>query len=163
MSLIKWQPLEDLHSLRNQINRLFDDIVHQEPLLDKLSLMKETAWVPAVELQETDTELVLKAQVPGIEQDKLDVQVSDTAVFLAGEYQSEKKTDEKGMVRSEFHYGEFKRVIPLPSAIDREKVKAEMTDGLLTLTMLKVTPAVPNVVKVPLTTAAKTTAEPAAK
>ena len=59
------------------------------------------------------------------------------------------------MFRSEFHYGQFKRVIPLPTTIKREQVKADMVSGLLTLTMLKTTPALPNLVKVALTAADK--------
>lgn len=151
MSIIKWQPLEELNGLRHQINRLFDDIVHEEPRLGMVSLqMRETPWMPAIELQETETELLLKAQVPGIEADQLDIQVSENAIFLTGEYQEEQKNDSKGIVRTEFHYGQFRRVVPLPAAIQRENVTAEITDGLLTLIMPKSTASVPNVVKVPV-------------
>jgi HSP20 family protein len=76
--------------------------------------------------------------------------VSENAVFLSGEHKEQHKTDEQGIFRSEFHYGQFKRVIPLPIAIQREQVKAEMTAGLLTLAMLKATSALPNLVKVPI-------------
>ncbi len=145
MSLIK-----DFHSLRQQIDRLFDDIVHEQPPLGLFSKMGETPWMPAIELQETETNMILKAQLPGIEPEELDIQVSENAVFLSGEHQEQKKTDEKGIFRSEFHYGQFKRVVPLPIAIQREQVKAEMVAGLLTLTMPKATPTLPNVVKVPL-------------
>ncbi len=151
MSTIKWQPLEELNGLRHQINRLFDDIVHEEPKLGMVSpQMRETPWMPAIELQETETDLCLKAQVPGLEPSQLDIQVSENAIFLTGEYQKEQKTDSKGIVRTEFHYGQFRRVVPLPAAIQREQVTAEITDGLLTLTMPKSTVSVPNVVKVPI-------------
>jgi HSP20 family protein len=160
--MIKWQPLEDLHSLRSQINRLFDDIVNEEPLFDRLASLPETPWVPAIELQETETGLVLKAQVPGIDPGQLDIKVSDNAVFLAGECPCERKTQAHGLVRSEFYYGQFKRVIPLPAHIQRERVQASIADGILTLTMLKSAPTVPHVVKVPLTAADKTAVEAAA-
>ncbi len=151
MSLIKWQPLEELNGLRHQINRLFDEIVHEEPRLGQVSpQVRETPWMPAIELQETETDLLLKAQVPGLETDKLDIQVSENAIFLTGEYQQEQKTDSKGILRTEFHYGQFRRVVPLPSAIQREHVTAEVSDGLLTLMMPKSTASVPNVVKVPI-------------
>ncbi len=152
MSLIKWQPLEELHGLRQQINRIFDDMVREEPGIGMFSRMSETPWVPAIELQETKTELVLKAQVPGLAPEKLDIQVSENAVFLTGEYQEQSKIHDQEIIRSEFHYGQFKRVIPLPSTIQREQVQANMLDGLLTLTMPKSTSAVPNVVKISLTT-----------
>jgi HSP20 family protein len=151
MSLIKWQPLEELHGLRHQINQLFDQIVHEETKLGKVyPQMQETPWMPAIELQETDTDLLLKAQVPGLEPDKLDIQVSENAIFLTGEYQKEQESDHKGIVRTEFHYGQFRRVLPLPSGIQREYVTAEISDGLLTVIMPKSTASVPNVVKVPI-------------
>jgi HSP20 family protein len=157
MSLIK-----DFNSLRQQIDRLFDDVVHEQAPLGLFSKMGETPWMPAIELQETETDMILKAQLPGIEPGELDIQVSENAVFLSGEHQEQKKTDEKGIFRSEFHYGQFKRVVPLPIAIQREQVKAEMVAGLLTLTMPKATPALPNVVKVPLMNSDKAPAIPAA-
>jgi HSP20 family protein len=157
MSLIK-----DFNSLRQQIDRLFDDVVHEQAPLGLFSKMGETPWMPAIELQETEMNMILKAQLPGIEPGELDIQVSENAVFLSGEHQEQKKTDEKGIFRSEFHYGQFKRVVPLPIAIQREQVKAEMVAGLLTLTMPKATPALPNVVKVPLMNSDKAPAIPAA-
>jgi HSP20 family protein len=156
MSLIK-----DFNSLRQQIDRLFDDVVHDQPPLGLFSKMGETPWMPAIELQETETDMILKAQLPGIEPEELDIQVSENAVFLSGEHQEQKKTDEKGIFRSEFHYGQFKRVVPLPIAIQREQVKAEMVAGLLTLTMPKATPTLPNVVKVPLMNSDKAPTIPA--
>ncbi len=145
MSLIK-----EFNNLRQQIDRLFDDIIHEQSQLGIFSKISEPLWSPAIELQETETELLLKAQLPGINPDELSIQVSENAVFLSGEYKEQHKTDKQGIFKSEFHYGQFKRVIPLPIAIQREQVKAEMTSGLLTLTMLKATSALPNLVKVPI-------------
>jgi HSP20 family protein len=150
MSLIK-----EFHNLRQQMDKLFDDLAQEQPHLGILSKSGETPWTPAIELQETETELLLKAQLPGIKPEELDIQVSENAVFLSGEHQEETKTNEKGVFRSEFHYGQFKRVIPLPTTINREQVKADMRSGLLTLTMLKATPALPQLVKVSLVAADK--------
>ena len=150
MSLIK-----EFNNLRQQMDKLFDDLAHEQPHLGILAKAGETPWTPAIELQETETELLLKAQLPGIKPEELDIQVSENAVFLSGEHQEEIKTNEKGVFRSEFHYGQFKRVIPLPTTIKREQVKADMVSGLLTLTMLKTTPALPNLVKVALSAADK--------
>jgi HSP20 family protein len=111
----------------------------------------DTPWMPAIELQETDTELWLKAQLPGIEPSEVEIQVSENAVFLSGEYRECHQQDKQGIFRTEFHYGQFKRVVPLPLPIQRERVTAAMAGGLLTLTMPKATTVVPNLVKVPLT------------
>jgi HSP20 family protein len=142
--------IKEFNSLRQQIDRLFDDILHEQPQLGIFSKISEPLWSPAIELQETETELLLKAQLPGINPEELDIQVSENAVFLSGEHKEQQKSDSQGIFRSEFHYGRFKRVIPLPIAIQREQAKAEMTAGLLTLTMLKATSALPNLVKVPV-------------
>jgi HSP20 family protein len=146
MSLIK-----EFNSLRQQIDRLFENLIREQPQLGLFSTMGDIPWMPAIELQETETELVLKAQLPGIQSSELDIQVSENAVFLSGEHQERHKTGEKGIFRSEFHYGQFKRVVPLPTSIHREQVKAEMAEGLLTLTMPKATSTLPNLVKVALT------------
>jgi HSP20 family protein len=148
MSLIK-----EFNNLRQQMDKLFDDLAHEQPHLGIFTKAGETPWTPAIELQETETELLLKAQLPGIKPEELDIQVSENAVFLSGEHQEEIKTNEKGLFRSEFHYGQFKRVIPLPAAIKREQVRAEMVSGLLTLTMIKTVPALPHLVRVPLAAA----------
>jgi HSP20 family protein len=110
----------------------------------------DTPWIPAIELQETDTELWLKVQLPGIELGELEIQVSENAVFLSGEYRECHQHDQQGILRSEFYYGQFKRVVPLPIPIQRERVTAAMAGGLLTLIMPKSIPVVPNLVKVAL-------------
>ncbi len=153
---------QEFNNLRQQLDRLLDDILHEQPQLGILAQAGETPWSPAIELQETESELLLKVQLPGIQPEELDIQVSENAVFLAGEHHEATKTNEKGVFRSEFHYGQFKRVVPLPTTIRREQVKAEMASGLLTLTMPKATPALPNLVKIPLTAAPKPPAMPAA-
>jgi HSP20 family protein len=141
---------KEFNSLRQQIDLLFENLVCQRSQLSLFSSM-DTPWIPAIELQETETELFLKAQLPGIAPSELDIQVSENAVFLSGEHRESNQTAKQGIFRSEFHYGQFKRVVPLPIPIQRERVTAEMSGGLLTLTMPKATPVVPNLIKVSLT------------
>ncbi|MCX7596002.1 MAG: Hsp20/alpha crystallin family protein [Fischerella sp.] len=150
MSLIRWQPFRELDTIRQQMNRLFDEWMHgqqSESLLRKLG----TTWGPAVELRETDTDIILKAEVPGIEAKDLDVEVSEDTVAISGEYQKEKRDEDKGLIRSEFRYGRFQRVVPLPVAVKNDQVKAEFKNGILTLTLPKIEAAKRNVVKVDLT------------
>lgn len=141
---------KEFHSLRQQIDMLFENLVRKQPQLSLVSSM-DTPWMPAIELQETDTELWLKAQLPGIELGELEIQVSENAVFLSGEYRECHQHDKRGIFRTEFHYGQFKRVVPLPLPIQRERVTAAMVGGLLTLIMPKATTVVPSLVKVSLT------------
>jgi HSP20 family protein len=141
--------IEEFNSLRQQIDVLFENLVRDQPQLSLCSRM-DIPWIPAIELQETSTELWLKAQLPGIKPSELEIQVSENAVFLSGEYRECHQHDKQGIFRSEFHYGQFKLVVPLPVTIQQELVKAEMIGGLLTLIMPKAIPAIPNLVKVSL-------------
>jgi HSP20 family protein len=146
MSLIHWQPLRELHTLRQQMNRLFDEWMHGDrpgDLLPKVNI----AWTPAIELKETDTDMILKAEIPGIEAKDLNVEVSTDAVLITGEYQQEKREQDKSFIRSEFRYGQFQRIVPLPVPIQNDRVKAEFKNGVLTLTLPKVEAAKRNVVK----------------
>ncbi|NJR48370.1 MAG: Hsp20/alpha crystallin family protein [Leptolyngbyaceae cyanobacterium CSU_1_3] len=150
MSLIRWQPLKEFDLLRQQMNRLFDDLTHGDHELSQLSGSNQVDWIPAIELTETDTDLMLKAEVPGVAAKDLDVQVSENAISIVGAHHEEHKTEDKGIVCSELRYGQFQRVIPLPVSVKNDQVQAEFKDGMLTLTLPKVESARRNVVKIDL-------------
>jgi HSP20 family protein len=154
MSLIRWQPFHELDNLRNQMNHLFEELVRGEreiPFLPK----GELVWSPAVELKETETEVILKAQIPGIEAKDLNVEVSQESVSITGEHREEKKSEEKGFFRSEFRYGKFERLVPLPTPVKNDQIRSEFKNGLLTLTMPKLEKSARKVVKVDLTEEAR--------
>ena len=92
----------------------------------------------------------MKLEVPGVEAKDLDVQVTEDAVSIVGERKSQAKTEENGTTRSEFQYGKFQRVIPLPARIQNTKVQAEYKDGILNLTLPKTEQEKNKVVKVDL-------------
>lgn len=154
MSLIRWQPFHELDNLRNQMNHLVEELMRGEreiPFFPK----GEVTWSPAVELKETEAEIILKAQIPGLDAKDLNVEVSQESVLITGEHREEKKVDEKGFFRSEFRYGKFERLVPLPTAVKNDQVKSEFKNGLLTLTMPKLAQADRKVVKVNLTEEAR--------
>jgi HSP20 family protein len=148
MSIMHWQPWQEMDSLRRQMDRLFDDLIHTSSNLSLLPKTTEATWAPAIEIKETDNEVVLKAQIPGVETKDLDIQVTQDTVSIAGEKQEEAKFEEKGIFRSEFRYGQFQRLIPLPASINNEQVKSEFKDGILTLTLPKLTETPHKIVKV---------------
>lgn len=150
MSLIRWQPWRELELLRQQMDQVFNELSRNESELGLPLGGRETTWIPAIELKETDTELILKAQLPGVSADDLDVQVMQEAISIAGEHHDEKRTEEKGLLRSEFRYGRFQRLIPLPVPVQNEQVKAEFNHGVLMLTLPKMTATPRKVVKVNL-------------
>jgi HSP20 family protein len=155
MSLIRWQPLKELDAMRHQMNRLFDEMTHSDREFDLFPKLENVLWAPAIELKETDNNLILKAVVPGIEAKDLDVQVSENAVSITGEHREEKRTEEKGYFRSELQYGQFQRTVPLPVSIKHDQVQSEFKDGVLTLTLPKAESNRQNVTKINLTTQEK--------
>lgn len=106
--------------------------------------------VPAAELKETEDAIHLKLELPGIEAKDLDLQVTENAVYLSGERKSETKSEDKGVSKSEFHYGKFQRVIPLLARIQNTNVTADYKDGILNLTLPKAEEEKNKVVKVNL-------------
>ncbi len=143
MALIRWQPFRELETLRHQFDQLFDELAGG-------NRESEMTGLPLVELQDTDTNLILRAQIPGIEAKDLDVQVSRDAVSIAGERSYENKAEDKGFFRSEFRYGQFRRTIPLPVRVQNNRVQAEFKNGILTLMLPKVEEAQHRVVKINL-------------
>jgi len=140
-TLNRWQPRREFDIVRRQLDQLFDEISHinfDSALVKPREL--GAAWMPAIELNDVGAALVLRAEVPGVDAEHLDVQVSRDAVAIQGEYRSEQKTDEQGRFRSEFRYGNFRRVIPLRVPVQNDQVQAELKDGILTLTLPKVAP-----------------------
>lgn len=144
MILVRRNPWPEMNVLR-QMNRLFDE-----------SLVPATGWesrlprVPAAEIEDTKDAIHLKLEIPGVDAKDLDVQVAENTVSIRGERKSETKTEEKGTTRSEFHYGKFQRVIPLPARIQNANVQAEYKDGVLNLTLPKTEAEKNKVVKVDL-------------
>ncbi len=148
MALVKWQPFRELGTLRRQMDQLFDDLLREH---DWMSWPGDGAtWMPAIEMEETDQDLILKAQIPGMKPEELDVQVSREALSITGEHRQEDRSEEGGVIRSEFHYGKFHRTVPLPVEIQQDQVTAEFKDGILQLTMPKATDATRKVVRVEL-------------
>ncbi|PIG94222.1 Hsp20/alpha crystallin family protein [Gloeocapsopsis sp. IPPAS B-1203] len=141
MTLIRWQPFQEIETLRRQMDQVFEELAgnNQQP---------ETFWKPAVELKDTEDSLILRAEIPGVEGKDLDVQVTREAVAIRGEYRREQQAQERGLFRSEFRYGKFQRVVGLPVAVQNDQVQADFKNGILTLTLPKVTEARRKVVKV---------------
>ena len=146
MALIRWQPWQEMELMRRQLDQLFDDLAPVSRATFPAAKERKV-WAPAIELKQTDTAIVLRAELPGIAAQDLDVQVSREAVAIAGEYRSTTKTEEDKVFRSEFRYGSFHRVIPMPVEVQNDKVNAEFKDGILTLTLPKVTDDRSHVVK----------------
>lgn len=135
MALIRWEPFREVESLQREMNRLFDRMTI--PGDGSSDIMAAPTSFIAAEMHETPDQITLKMEVPGIEAKDLDIKVTAEAVSVSGERKSEIKSDDRGMYRSEFRYGRFQRIIPLPARIQNDKVQAEFKNGILCLTMPK--------------------------
>ena len=146
MALVRWQPSREIESLHSALNHLFYNTMPTSERGDNSGI----AFMPAVEMNDTPDAIHLKLEVPGLEASDLDVQVTQEAVSIKGERKSNSSTEEKGVTRSEFRYGSFQRVIPLPARIQNDKVESSFKDGILTLNLPKAESEKNRVVKVNL-------------
>jgi HSP20 family protein len=133
MSLVRFSPFSELETVQTQMNRILEELAGWQT-------EDKAAWRPAIELINGDTALTLKASLPGINKEDIDVRLTRESVRLRGEYKVDKSYKDHGVYHSEFRYGRFDRSIVLPVAIDHEKVTADFSDGILTLTLPKVVP-----------------------
>ncbi len=115
MSIVRFQPFQELESLQRDMSRLFDRISPDS------ESSNDFVFLPAAELQETPEAIYLSLEVPGIDPQALDVQASANAISISGERKERTKAEEQGMMRTEFRYGRFQRVIPLPTRIQNNR------------------------------------------
>lgn len=147
MALVRrLDPFREIDTLQRQMNRLFDDFSTPMTVREPHGL----TFAPAAEIQEKEDALYLKLEIPGMQPDDLNVEVTAESVSISGERKSESKTEDHGVTRSEFRYGRFQRTIPLSARIKNTDVAAEYKDGILHLTMPKAEEEKNKVVKVNL-------------
>ncbi len=131
MALMKWEPLTSLSSLRREMDRVW------ESFFDSGHAQEFSMLEPAVEVADTAEAIIVKAQVPGVSKEQIQVQISDNTLTIKGETKKEEKEEGKNYYRQEFHYGAFTRTIPLPSAVQEDKIEAQLKDGVLQITLPK--------------------------
>jgi len=134
MAIIRWDPFKDLVTLREKMNRLFEEAFTGRG--EEKDLVSGT-WTPSVDIYETENSLVLTAEVPGIKEDDVEIKIEDNTLILQGERKFEKETKEESYHRIERSYGSFYRSFTLPSSIDQDKIQAEHENGVLRITMPK--------------------------
>jgi HSP20 family protein len=145
MAIIRWDPFRDLQTLRERMNVLFGD-VYSSPAEEK-DLFTST-WNPSVDIYEHNGNLVLTAEVPGLDEDDIEVKLEDSTLTIKGERKYKNEVKEENYHRVERSYGSFSRSFSLPQNIDQEKIKAENENGILKITMPKKAELKPKKVKV---------------
>jgi len=129
MELIRWNPMRDLFSVRHRMNRLMDDF-----FLPGQALRQENSlwdWNPSVDIYDENDSIVLKAELPGVDKDNIEVDVKDSILTLKGERTLDNEVKEDNYYRRERSFGKFERSFTLPVHVDPDAIKAEYKDGLL--------------------------------
>jgi HSP20 family protein len=141
--LSRWEPSRGATTLQEQFNRLFSDAFERTGEESNL-----TSWAPAVDIFETEHELVVKADVPDVDPKDLDIRVENNILTIRGERKFEKKVDENNYLRVERAYGSFSRSFSLANTVNAEAIKADYQNGVLTLSIPKREEAKPKQIKV---------------
>lgn len=135
MSIVRWDPFKDLVALQERMNRLFEDTLSRSHISEEGS--SPGVWSPVVDIYETEREIILKAELPGIERDQIHLEAKENTLTLKGERRFEKEVKEETLQRIERSYGKFQRTFTLPTRIDEKKVKAKYQDGVLEIRLPK--------------------------
>ena len=151
MAIVRWEPFRDVISNQRDFERFFREAF--SPAASEGELSTRT-WAPPVDIYENGDNLVLKAELPGINPDDVEIRVEDNTLYLKGERKFEKEVKEQNYHRVERSYGTFTRTFSLPNSIDSDKVAANFKDGVLTLTMPKKEEAKPKTIKINVSKAA---------
>ena len=130
MSLVPWNPFRDIDNIGREINSFFD---YPAELFAGHS--------PRVDVYQTEDEVVIKAEIPGVSREDLSLYVDDRSVRISGETRREEKYSENDTYRSERYYGSFSRTVPLPAEVMPDEARAEYKDGILTVTVPKSEPS----------------------
>lgn len=131
MSLVEWNPFREMDNITRDIGSFFD----RSPFR-----FLGGAISPRVDVYQTDTEVIMKAEIPGVSKEDLNVYVDENSIRLSGQTKRNNEIKDEHVYRTERYYGTFSRTIPLPVEIKSDQAKAEYRDGILTITAPKVEP-----------------------
>ncbi len=139
-------------ALMHDMDRLFDEFRSEweSTFLPPRHLAADLVRQPLVDLSDNGKEYVVKAEVPGIDKDDLDIQVTENSIEISAETKREEKEEKTGYVRRERRYSSFYRSIPLPDAIVTDKAEADLKEGILTVKLPKAEPAEKKTKKLPV-------------
>jgi HSP20 family protein len=130
MALVRWEPLRELAALQNEMSRFLGSTLGE-------GNGQQRAWVPAVDVWETDKEVVYAFDVPGIPEDRISIELEDNALTISGERERTDEVSDERFYRFERRFGSFSRTIGLPQNVTEDQVKADYHDGVLEVRVAK--------------------------
>ena len=147
-SMMPWDPFRNITTLQDQMNRLFEDSLRTR----RRDGSELATWAPAVDIYETENELIVKADLPDMNESDLDIRVENNILTIGGERKFESKVNQDNYLRVERSYGSFSRSFGLPNSVNTDGIKAEYKNGVLTLELPKRAESKPKQVKINVTT-----------
>jgi HSP20 family protein len=141
-NLVRWDPLRELDVLQTDISRLFNSFFHRSDGAGR--------WIPALDVVESEEEIVLRCDLPGLKEEEVRIEVRGGRLTIAGERQAQSEHDGEGYHRIERSFGAFRRTIAVPESLDPDQVKAQIRDGVLEVHIPK--PAEPEVHRIEVET-----------
>jgi len=128
MALIRWEPARELQTLQQEVNRLFGAAFDSGAVgNDEIT----RSWIPAMDLVEEEEHFVLRAALPGVEEDSINVELQDNVLTISGEREPEHRAQDGGYQLLERAWGAFSRSLTLPEGIDPESIQASFNNGVL--------------------------------
>ena len=129
MAIVRWEPLREFSTLQNEMNRLFNTVYDAPAPGGNGGTMRR--WMPAMDLLETEDHFVLRADLPGMTEQDVNIEVEDRVLTVSGERKAEHETSKEGYHRVERAFGSFSRSLTLPEGVNPEAVQAEFHNGVL--------------------------------
>ena len=148
MAITRWSPSGEMMSLQHEMRSLWDRIFGietGEPLSRMIGM-----WVPTIDVYETDKDIRIKVDLPGMTARDLDISVKDHVLSIKGERKLEEEVRDENFYRMERSYGSFRRMIELPVDVRKEQIDATFKEGVLTISLPKVKEAIPKETKIPV-------------
>lgn len=138
MGIVRWNPVRDLLTMQEKMNTIFDDAFKTSG----------SDWSPSVDIMENDDEIVIIAEIPGVLEDDMDIQVADGVLTMRGDKKFPVDKQSDSYFRLERSYGKFNRSFAIPSSVDPANVRASIRDGVLKILLKKRSDTVSRVIKV---------------
>lgn len=135
MAIVRWDPARELDAFQSDMNRLFDSFFGRREGTG--SDYASRRWVPAMDLVETDEDLVLRGDLPGVDRDDIEIEVKDGVLTVSGERKAQHEDKREGYHRVERSFGHFSRSLELPKGVEAESVRASFDKGVLEVRMPK--------------------------
>ncbi|HOK22457.1 MAG TPA: Hsp20/alpha crystallin family protein [Candidatus Hydrothermia bacterium] len=129
----RWDPFREVTSLRDEIDRLFDSFFGRQTSMGP----REGFWVPPIDVEETDNEYIIKAELPGVKKNDVKISATEDTLTISGERKIEREEKGKTYHKIEMNYGQFERSIKFPTEVIADKAKATYKDGILTVSIPK--------------------------